>query len=149
MQKGKIRDQILEYVHAEGYNTWTVETLTPLRIDPTKVGNAHYNMKIAGLIVDTGHKDGNKTIWRLPTSPLVEQEPEVASYHSIGEQIVDIMRQQDAQIASDTKTIKQLTQMIADLQTKNNELSEKLNRVSKGRITTRELSDMNKRSSLQ
>jgi hypothetical protein len=145
--KGKIRKQILDYIEKEGKSSWTVDHLSALRIDPSKLANAHYNMKVQGIIKDSGSRDGNKTIWELPTAPPEKEQS--ASYHTIGKQIAEILVKQDAQISADTMTIKQLTQTIADLQVKNRELAEKLNHATGGRVSVKEIAAMAKRSSLQ
>ena len=154
MAKGKIRDQILNYIQKEGKLFWTVDHLSALRIDPSKLANAHYNMKVQGIIVDSGNREGNKTVWELPPSPLdftiVEHdESEGVTYHDVGKAVSMLLRKQDEQIASDTLTIKQLTELVAELQVKNHELAEKLNRVTEGRLSAKEITEMNRRASLQ
>ncbi len=152
MAKGRIRDQILNYIKQEGKLFWTVDHLSALRIDPSKLANAHYNMKVGGIIVDSGNKEGNKTVWELPNPPpdfTVVEEGEGVCYYDVGKAISILLRQQDEQIAQDTETIKELTQRVADLQVKNSELAEKLNRVTEGRLSTKEITEMNRRSTLQ
>ena len=142
-----VRDKIVMLLRKKHLETWTIDDLAELGISKKSIGNAHYHMSRAGLIVNTGKVVNRQSIWtwatQTPNFVMVTEDP---SYHTIGKEIVAILRQQDEQIRSDTQAIQELTQQVADLQVNNRNLTERINSITQGRITTAELSEMNRRS---
>ncbi len=144
-----IRQKVVKLLKRKKLATWTIMDVAETALSKGQLSNCFHHMKKAGLIEDTGHLHGNMKIWKWPSTAVAEVDGEGVSYHDVGKAITMLLRKQDAQIASDTQTIKDLTQLIADLQVKNLELAEKLNSVTEGRLSVKEIQNMSRRSSLQ
>lgn len=144
MTKIRTGEKIVLLLKKKKLTEWTVSDLAETGLSKGVIASCHYIMKQAGKIVDTGRAAGNKKIWAWP--PPTHPEP---THHVIGEQIIGILRQQDKQIAADTVTINDLSHQISNLKEKNTQLTERINVLTNGRVTTKELSEMNRRSTLQ
>lgn len=151
-----VREKIMRLLDKKQLQYWTVDSLVELNLPPKQIGNALYHMKQLKIIKDSGKKDGAKTVWTWHGSPPdsvfidpIEKPEAGVTYQDVGKAVVILLRKQDAQIAHDTEVIKGLTQRVADLQVKNTELAEKLNRATEGRLSVKEIAEMSRRSSLQ
>lgn len=152
MPKVKVREKIISLLKRKKLSEWTVEDLAELGISRAALASCQYTMKNSGLIRDTGETRGQMKLWAWPHPKHAESpsaEIEITNYHVIGEQVISILRRQDAQIQEDTTVINGLTEVISKLQAENMELTERINTLTNGRVTTKELSDMNRRATLQ
>lgn len=165
-EKGDVRKAIFKYLGEKGIREWTIHDLVGHREIPfaqRTISSSLSHSKKRGLIVKKGMTEEwpKVAIWSWPHKPqrvkeeftLPPQPPALsvveqgeASFHMIGKQVIAILRKQDERIAENNEVIGQLIQERDDLREKLNSLKLKLNALTNGRVTSKELSDMRKRA---